>query len=186
MEHYLGNNVLELDKFFELKKNMSTNFFGWYFQTDVTHGLESKDPTRFGFRHAFYLNGELNSDYAHFVLPIIPIIENMTNKKLEKIHTIHANLTLNHGMQHNGLIHKDMTNLTDTKTAKRYAAVFYIDDSDGDTVFYDDNQKTEIHRQTPLSNSIIIFPANTYHSAFLPTQNPIRRVVNFNLYLANN
>ena len=58
------------------------------------------------------------------------------------------------------------------------AARYYINDSEGDTVFFDDNKK-EIKRVSPKKGRIVFFNGNQLHSGSYPTNTP-RFILNFN------
>ena len=55
--------------------------------------------------------------------------------------------------------------------------LYYVNDSDGDTVFFDDNGN-EIHRNTPKKNTAVIFDGSIKHCSSTPTG--FRCIVNFN------
>jgi hypothetical protein len=59
-----------------------------------------------------------------------------------------------------------------------WVCLYYVNDSDGDTVFYKDDQKTEVKRVSPKKGRIAFFDGSIYHSASTPTKHH-RMVVNF-------
>lgn len=62
-----------------------------------------------------------------------------------------------------------------------WAALFYLNDSDGDTVFWKGGVGDEIiERVTPKSNRVVIFDGSTYHSSSSPCDAEFRAVVNLN------
>ena len=65
----------------------------------------------------------------------------------------------------------------DTKTP-HWVCLYYATDSDGDTIFYENDKKTEIQRVTPKKGRIAFFDGSIYHSSSKPTKNT-RVVVNF-------
>jgi hypothetical protein len=60
------------------------------------------------------------------------------------------------------------------------AALFYINDSDGDTYFYKEDAKTVIKQISPKANRLAIFDGNLYHSSSTPVDNQLRYAINFN------
>jgi hypothetical protein len=69
-------------------------------------------------------------------------------------------------------IHKDLKH-------NHLVCLYYINDVDGDTIFYDNDYKTEIKRLSPKKGRVAIFDGNIPHAATTPTTLP-RGVVNFN------
>jgi len=177
--------VLFDEQFNELVSAIDSNQFGWYFLNDHNYGVSTADEiTKFGFRHLFIANNQSNSNFSHLALPIVFAMQDAIGKKLIDIVSIHANMTINVGQQHNGHPHTDCQSVADTDHAEMYSAVFYIDTCDGDTVFYADDLETIVHRQTPVANSMIVFPRHINHSAMLPMHYARRRIVNLNITVA--
>lgn len=58
--------------------------------------------------------------------------------------------------------------------------LYYVNDSSGDTIFYDNNFKV-IEKITPKKGRIIIFDGSIYHSSTPPQTNDYRCVINVNL-----
>jgi len=58
--------------------------------------------------------------------------------------------------------------------------LYYVNDSGGETVFYDKNLKI-INEITPKKGRMVIFDGSTYHSSTPPQTNDYRCVINFNL-----
>lgn len=67
-----------------------------------------------------------------------------------------------------------------------FAAVclYYIDDSDGDTFFFDDEWNI-IQRVTPKAGRMVLFKNEVYHASSPPQQNGGRIVLNTNVFLPN-
>lgn len=57
--------------------------------------------------------------------------------------------------------------------------LYYIDNSDGDTVFYDND--IEIKRVSPVRGRAAIFDSNIYHNSYLPILHKCRTIINYNV-----
>lgn len=62
---------------------------------------------------------------------------------------------------------------------KHLGLIYYVNDSDGDTVFFE--KEKIIEKVTPKKGRIVLFDGETLHSGGFPTNNP-RCIVNFNIY----
>ena len=174
-------DVLSPEHYAELKEQIDGNQFGWYFLNDHNYGLATDDEAiNFGFRHLLIADNNSNSGFSGMVLPIVFAIKDAVGQKLEEIVSVHANMTINIGRQHGGHPHTDCQSVKDTETSELYSAIYYVDDCDGDTLFFEDDKKTVFHRQTPVANSMIVFHRTVTHSATLPMVSQKRRIINFN------
>jgi len=173
----------------DICNHLDDESFAWYYFPNV-QTYDYPPPSRFvcGFRHKLYGDNIPKSNYHYIVTPVILEIEKRMKKKVVSIVDAHANLGLNLGEPYEGLPHIDSNRISgnnlelETETNKRFTAIYYVDDSDGDTIFYDDNIK-EIFRVSPKKDKCVVFETNTYHSGSLPTTNNIRRVLNINLLM---
>lgn len=62
--------------------------------------------------------------------------------------------------------------------------IYYVNDADGDTVFYDNDYKTIVNQVTPKKGRCVIFDGLIPHGAGIPKLGP-RCIANFNLGLGN-
>lgn len=174
-------NVLDQSIFNDLIHTVNGNNFGWYLFPDINFSEKFDDITRHGFKHMFIYENEDRSSYAPLVLPICAKAAEVAGHTLNSIFSAYGVLTMNCGKQHEGFPHIDAQQHPETETVKRYSAVYYIEDSDGDTIFYDYEDKQEVFRVTPKKNTMIVFRTNTYHSGSLPMVYPTRKIINLNI-----
>ena len=66
----------------------------------------------------------------------------------------------------------------DTDTP-HWVCLYYVNNSDGDTVFYKDDKITEIRRVSPKKGRIAFFDGSIYHAS-TPSETKSRAVINFN------
>lgn len=181
IEAFYIHNVLPEYMLDELMHVMNGNNFGWYMFSDVNFNKESNDITKYGFKHNFIYENEDMSSYAPLVIPVAIKAAEQTGSELTNILSCYAVLTMNCGKEHNGFPHIDAHQHPETEEMKRYSAVFYLEDCDGDTVFYEKQDGEIVYRVTPQKNTMIVFRTNTYHSGMLPMIFPARRVINLNI-----
>ena len=177
----LRKNVFGKTHFRLIKDSISSSEFPWFFQRDTTYGSGfSTDSVYHGFRHCLIKNGQRNSDSTELLVPLAWYMCDALGKELVDIYSMHVNLIENYNKQNSGRPHTDRK-LDEPNIENMYTAVFYLDEVDGNTLFYDDDKETIIYEQTPIENAMIIFPAKTYHGVNNPIVSPYRRVVNINI-----
>lgn len=104
-------------------------------------------------------------------------LENKTDIKVLNI--LRCKLNIIKPMQVNDITISNMIHIdTDQEDGKEFnSAIFYLNDADGDTVFFDKNKK-ETFRCSPKKGRVVFFSSHMLHRATPPIQNE-RRVINF-------
>ena len=178
-------DVLSGEQHANLLSTVNDVQFNWYFLNDYNHSkAESDDVTKFGFKHCFIHENEGQSNFTHLVLPIVFAMQDVVQKELIDIVSVHANMTINVGIQHGGHPHTDQINRPISADEQIYTAVYYLESCDGDTVFFAEDEKTITHRQTPKENTMVVFQREATHSAMLPMVSARRRIINLNIVVA--
>ena len=133
----------------------------------------------FQFTHIFYNMGEKNS--SHFD-KIVRILED-TKVNWESIERAKANLTTPLPNSKPGDItvpHQDIRpNDNYYKNKKFISIIYYVHDTDGDTVFYDNECKKIIKKVKPKKGRVVIFDSLIFHSFMRPIKSEKRVVINF-------
>ena len=133
----------------------------------------------FQFTHIFYNMGEKNS--SHFD-KIVKILED-TKVNWKSIERAKANLTTPLPNSKPGDItvpHQDVRpNDNYYKNKKFISIIYYVHDTDGDTVFYDNECKKIIKKVSPKKGRAVIFDSLIYHSYKRPVKSDKRVVINF-------
>lgn len=170
--------------------NLTTsNNFAWFFNDAVVINRDHMDNMMPGFTHIFYSNNQINSEHCNVVKPLLYFIEQHLDRKIKSIYRMQANLMLNTHVDEKYLdnhIHKDVgeDDLDAKDKYKNYVtALYYVIDSDGETVLYEDN-KTDIKEQhIPKQGSCLIFDSMNWHRASSPLHYKKRIALNIVLEL---
>jgi hypothetical protein len=155
--------------------------FPWFFHHDVVNLTEQLDDvTLHAFRHTVWMNNQLQSGFAPMFEPLIKKMMELTSGELVALPKVIVNLTMNHGVQNGNMAHCDgMMNL-EVDGLKRYTGVYYLNESDGDTLIYADDGTTVIDSVSPKVDRLLVFPSAVLHSRQLPLNHTVRAVVNLN------
>ena len=175
-------NVVGKSQFDVMQETILSNRFAWYFLPDTTYGsVISTDSSRHGFRHQLIFNNENKSGMSDLFVPLAWIASDCLGKKCLSVYSMHANFMQNYNKELQPLPRVDRDNLSEEELSNSWTAIFYINNSSGDTLFFNDTATEIIYRHKPIENTMVIFPTSTFHSASLPSSNPFRCVVNINI-----
>ena len=147
----------------------------YYFFEDCAYG-NNKHPLRKDLHPYFchtLLNeqGEQSENFRKFPWNDIGKVIEMPDNQM-----LRAHMTLQYprpdvfGVPHNSHI--------DQPIRPSIVALYYPNDADGDTFFFD-NEQNIIHRETPERGKIIVFEGMQYHSSSSPSKN-VRFTLNIN------
>ena len=135
------------------------------------HGKESPQ-----FTHGFFADNEVRSSYMTHIEPIIFYLmaktEILRSKNLVKCKLNLNYQDLSYAENEHYPVHTD-------NTEKGITAIYYINDSDGNTFFFDKDYKI-IESVTPKKGRIVCFDNQILHAGQPPKQNLYRAVINFN------
>lgn len=151
-------------------------------------GVDSKFPSH-GFAQVFKHpdSGIQSVFYESLCVPIINRFMEKTNLKINDIHYTRSFLQLplsdKYIKEHNG-IHVDLS-------IDHLACVYYCNDSDGDTIIYEQNTEdtppgsnnvklVEHARVAPKKGRFVCFDGKRYHCSSQPKNN-LRCIINFDL-----
>lgn len=127
------------------------------------------------FTHHFILDGKIISNYWD-------LISHVSNKLIDIIdvdcHITRCKLNLNTS----DIRYKDKyhTPHIDNGFENQITAIYYVNDSDGDTFFFDDSGKIT-KRVTPKKGRLVWWKGKIFHAKASPVKTTQRMVLNYNL-----
>ena len=136
-----------------LSKNVNL-LFPLYINTSLSKG----DNEDFGFENQYYTD-DLHKGTIYQILYFLAI------KRKIIIQDIYLQRVFLQTISKTPFIPKKHTDTT----YPHWVCLYYVNDSDGDTILYDDNGK-EIKRISPKKGRIVFFDGTIEHSAGVPTQ----------------
>lgn len=147
--------------------------------SDNLHFDNIKINGGFQFNHGFYTSGVEQSKYVDLVYHIFTKFINKHNIQSRAILRAKANLTTQDANNKGVAPHID-------HFFDHYVFLYYVNDSDGDTVIYNEKWQqlgevvslTENTRISPKAGRAVLFDGRTYHSPLVPRVSPFRAVIN--------
>ena len=146
----------------------------FFFFKDCAYGNED-NPLRKEmnpyFSHTFLLDREVSGNFNRMPWNVLGRAIHLPNNKMFRAH-----MTLQYpkpdrvGIPHNAHVDKPNYN--------HWVGLYYVNDSDGDTFFFD-NDLNVIHKETPEKGKIILFDGKHLHSSSSPSKN-VRFTLNIN------
>ena len=148
-----------------------TGNFPWYYVPSIVRNKEDS----FGFAHSIYKEGAPNSNYFEPFIPLLEEFEKKVGIEIKEILRARIRMTVPSGSKSfNNIPHTDFD-------VPHKAFVYYINDSDGDTVFYDKfrgediSDLKEVARFSPKMGDAVTFEGLRFHSGAVPSNN--RRII---------
>lgn len=180
----------------------------WFFRPTIAQFPENRyydsstpfeDPRvtdAFAFAHTCYSDNKAHSEYFHYFKHILRFLELSQGIEIKEILRIRLRLTPQFPGHTKNMFNPPHVDLMSTE--QFYTFVYYVYDSDGDTVIFDrkyDNineptvlMKNEpdlnvIFRNTPKKGTGVLFDGLYYHSGNSPVDYRSRCIVNFDFKL---
>jgi hypothetical protein len=171
----------------EILKNLYSDLTGDKFAWYLTHTVkptdidlvEDYDESKYNVNHMamihLLINHErVNSNYAPIALELINSFCEKNNITHNGVLRAQFNLVFQNPCDLPCMPH------VDNKLFNHGVLLFYINDSDGDTCFYDDNRNIEFS-VTPKLGRVVVFDGHHSHSGGTPIKCPVRLAMNVNL-----
>ena len=153
--------------------------FPWYYTKDVTKSDSPDSQKRPAFTHGYVkLYGEVISEFNDLFLDLIKIC--CHRLQMTKVDVIQGRSFLQLPLSVKNNVDSPHIDTDD----KHFVMLYYVMDSDGDTVIYNEKQEsveyTIKQSVTPKQGRVVLFDGDLFHTAEQPTKNT-RCVVNYNL-----
>lgn len=159
-----------------IEDTFASEHFSWFWNSSVTYSNEVHDAKNdFQFIHCLFRNGAITSEYFDVVRIIMHLFESKTGIDIKGIVRAKANL-----MTKSIWSEEDLNNSihTDYENDNYVSLIYYVSDSDGDTVIYDNDRKTIVDTVAPIKGNLIYFKANQPHRPTPPSKHKRRIVIN--------
>ena len=125
------------------------------------------------FVHVFYSS---QSGHSQLIPEVESVMKHLdVNFNELNIRRIKSNLTTyQKGYKENNTQPPHVDSIYETDSS----LIYYVNDSDGDTLFYDDDMNI-IKRVSPKKNRAVLFPSTMVHAGCNPIKNDTRLVINY-------
>ena len=161
--------------------------FPWYYTEDVTGANDPDSQHRTALGHDYVVmddednpTGERISIFHYLFLPMLKNV--CREMKIKNINVLQGRSFLQFPLNL-----KDRTVDTphiDLHYREHLVALYYVCNSDGDTIIYNEREKLKTYtikeKVTPKQGRMVLFDGSLYHTAEQPLNN-VRCVVNYNL-----
>ncbi len=162
-------------------------YFPWFYTEDVTGANDKDSQHRAALGHEYVFlddddTGRVISGFHNMFLPMLKEAIRRVGLKQEETGILQGRsfLQLPRNIQREDV---DTPHI-DINRKKHLVALYYVCDSDGDTIIYNERVKSENYtikrRVTPKQGRMVIFDGTLYHTAEQPLHST-RCVVNYNL-----
>jgi len=163
-------NLIPSDLQTELEQIFSSDVFPWYFN-QVT--VNDKPNSGFQFVHRIFDDGQVTSDIFPKLSLIMDNFQSISGYEIKKIVRIKANLLTPAILSEEVILntfHRDVEDINDND---HVSLIYYVINSDGDTVI---DGKESV---SPIKGRACYFNSSLFHRASNPEHNNRRIILNF-------
>jgi hypothetical protein len=166
--------------------------FPWYYAEDITYNtkelinyVSNKKETYSGFFHQFFINNIVTNSDFDIIKNLIEYVEDYDINSYDIINCRtfmqlplkHVSCEYTHNHKHNDV---------DSTVSGVISFLYYVKDSDGDTLFFGKNMNDEISiRVKPKKGRVVLFDSHIYHASVDPHYDNKRIIINFILKKRN-
>lgn len=176
IDSYIIENFLSEEQEENIKQLTINPSFPWFYNSgtivEVEEGLQSnavhnKGINPFQFVHCTDLN------QCNYVDVITPVLNQLSIEFQSNIRILRCKFNFLPKSNDSSYHYPHVDDFEDDAIT----AIYYVDDADGDTYFFDD-QLNVTNTITPKRGRMVIFNSNKFHSSSSPTHNQYRIVMN--------
>ena len=184
---YVFDNIIEKDYQNKIKnilvgeKRYNDEDFPWYYIDDVTASGEYENQKRGAFVHDYvHYEYGIESDFHYLFLDLIKA--SCSKLKIKEVDALQGRSFL---QLPTNIKREDVDSPHVDMQFKHFVMLYYVCDSDGDTIIYNEKMISEKgftvqKKVTPKQGRVVLFDGALYHTAQQPNNN-IRCVVNYDL-----
>jgi len=176
------DNYLDKDTFKKITDLVLSDNFPWFYNENITQDKSNQHVFSYGFTHIFHDGQKRNTYYSELILPITKQIQTTVNGGDILRSRLDMTMSVSGKYMHNPHIDYPYDNIT---------TIFYLNDSDGDTVLFNEygndintvykrERLTEINRVSPKANRLLIYDGNRLHTGNSPVNHKRRILLNSN------
>jgi len=174
------NNILDTKLFNDIKEHVCSDMFPWFYIPDSAfdNTTDTNKTKKYSFYHTTMKEKKSNSFFNENTMMIANIMKDQFHLNDYEILRLRWGMSTNNAEK---IIHNPHIDFYE----QHKVILYYLNESDGDTYFYD-NQNNIINQNTPEENSAILFEGNIKHSSSKPIKYDRRIILNINLVSAKN
>ena len=168
---------------------LNDDYFPWFFHsTTVRTDEEIKKSTNVDssqLTHIFYQNGKINSNYFKNVIKVLQ----HSKLPLSKIDCVRIKANLNFPLNYQKNLNSVHQSVHIDAPENHKSFLYYVNDSDGDTVIFNEKTMDPVLNGEELSvkkrikskrGRFVMFNQDYLHAGMPPTKSDYRVVINFN------
>jgi hypothetical protein len=156
----------------KIEEQLTDIHFPYNYLQNVTYG-NSSNTYKPGFLHEFFdFENKINNVYTSFLNQILYSF--CFTQQINILHYFKGRVFM-----HIPSLNQDKDIIHVDTITPHWVCLYYVCDSDGDTILYKDDYKTELKRITPKKNRIVFFEGSIPHCSTPPSNNH-RIIINFN------
>ena len=198
------DDFIDLEYQEQIKKQLlgaEDNFgprFPWFYVEDVTSAYDDDSQHRPGLSHSYvdlplemtgdendvlepYSVGKVMSGYHDLFVPMLKRVGFKLG--VSNVRVLQGRSFLQFPVNTDGTI--DLPHIDIIGNVDFIVALYYVCDSDGDTVIYNETEESKTYTikksVTPKQGRMVIFDGSLYHAAEQPINSNTRCIVNYNL-----